>query len=155
MHIALEWTGKFYQIEHLYFNGMKFPDYLKISSSRVVPTLVDGDLALPEGMKILLHLADQNPEVNIGSAAGTPDRTDLHRWLVYIFGTLHPYFWPHFMPMRFTTDTTGNNAVQQASHILVDKTLTVISTGRRNTLIFLERWSVKHEVSLPAVAAQD
>ncbi|MFT5786294.1 MAG: hypothetical protein ACI9KK_001649, partial [Ascidiaceihabitans sp.] len=26
-----------------------------------------------------------------------------------------------------------------------------VSTGRRNTLVFLERWSVKHEVSPPDI----
>lgn len=126
MHIALEWIGKPYEVEHLDFKGMKSTEYLKINSSGVVPTLVDGDLALPEGMAILLHLVDQNPEANIGPAAGTSDRIDLHRWLVYLSGTLHPYFWPHFVPMRFTTDVNGHAAVQQASHILVDKALTQI-----------------------------
>lgn len=83
-------------------------------------------MALPEGMAILLHLVDQNPDANIGPAAGTPERIELHRWLVYLSGTLHPFFWPHFMPMRFTTDANGHPAVQEASHILVDKALTLI-----------------------------
>lgn len=126
MHIALEWIGDPYEVEHLDFKGMKSAEYLKINSSGVVPTLVDGDLALPEGMAILLYLVDQNPAANIGPAAGTAERIELHKWLVYISGTLHPYFWPHFMPMRFTTDTNGYDSVKAASHILVDKALTLI-----------------------------
>ena len=126
MHIALEWIGKPYQVEHLDFAGMKSAEYLKINPSGVVPTLVDGNLVLPEGMAILLYLVDQNPDANIGPAAGTGDRIELHKWLVYLSGTLHPYFWPHFMPMRFTTDDSGHAAVQAASHILVDKALTLI-----------------------------
>jgi len=126
MHIALEWIGKPYEVVHLDFNGMKSASYLKINPSGVVPTLVDDELILPEGMAILLHLLDKNPESSIGPIAGSPDRTDLHRWLVYISGTLHPYFWPYFMPMRFTTDESGHEAVKAASQLLVDKALTTI-----------------------------
>jgi len=126
MHIALEWIGKPYEVEHLDFAGMKSAEYLKINASGVVPTLVDGSLNLPEGMAILLYLVDQHPDANIGPAAGTVDRIELHKWMVYLSGTLHPYFWPHFMPMRFTTDQNGHAAVQEASHLLVDKALTVI-----------------------------
>ena len=77
-------------------------------------------------MAILLYLVDKNPEASIGPAHGDPERIALHRWLVYLSGTLHPYFWPYFMPMRFTTDTDGHAAVQAASKILVDKALTEI-----------------------------
>ncbi|MES0811753.1 glutathione S-transferase N-terminal domain-containing protein [Roseibium sp. SCPC15] len=126
MHIALEWIGKPYEVEHLDFAAMKSPEYLELNPSGVVPTLVDGELALPEGMAILLYLLDQNPDAGIGPAAGTVERIELHRWLVYLSGTLHPYFWPHFMPMRFTTDENGQEAVRAASHILVDKALTLI-----------------------------
>lgn len=128
MHIALNWIGKPYEVEQLDFAGMKSPEYLKINPSGVVPTLVDGDLALPEGMAILLYLVDQNPDANIGPAFGTPERVELHKWLVYISGTLHPYFWPYFMPMRFTTDARGYDNVRAASQLLVDKALTHIDT---------------------------
>ena len=87
MHIALEWIGKPFEVEHLDFKGMKSADYLKINPAGVVPTLVDGDLVLPEGMAILLHLLDQNPESNIGlvicrfchrnGLTATPSRTYL------------------------------------------------------------------------------
>jgi glutathione S-transferase len=126
MHIALEWIGEPFEVEHLDFAGMKSPEYLKINASGVVPTLVDGDLALPEGMAILLHLVDQHPDANIGPAFGSKDRTELHRWLVFISGTLHPFFWPYFMPMRFTTDETGYDAVKAASQLQVGRILTQI-----------------------------
>ncbi len=106
MHIALEWIGKPYEVEHLDFAGMKSAEYMKINPSGVVPSLVE--------------------DANIGPAAGSADRVELHKWLVYLSGTLHPYFWPHFMPSRFTTDENGHAAVQAASHILVDKALTLI-----------------------------
>jgi glutathione S-transferase len=126
MHIALEWIGKPYEVEQLNFAAMKSPDYLKLNPSGVVPTLVEGDLVLPEGMAILLYLVDRNPQANIGPAAGTAERVDLHRWLVFLSGTLHPYFWPDFMPMRFTTAEDGYDAVRAASQIQVGKVLTQI-----------------------------
>jgi glutathione S-transferase len=129
-HIALEWIGKPYEVEHLDHVAMKAPDYLKLNPSGVVPTLLDGDIALPEGMAILLYLVDQSPDALIGPAPGSADRTDLHRWLAYLTGTLHPYFWLHFTPMRFTTAQTGQEAVQAASPILIDKALTQLAQPR-------------------------
>ncbi|MDE0212209.1 MAG: glutathione S-transferase family protein [Boseongicola sp.] len=126
MHIALEWIGKPYEVEHLDFAGMKSPGYLRLNPSGVVPTLVDGELVLPEGMAILLYLVDRTPDADIGPAAGTPGRIELHRWLVYLSGTLHPYFWPYFMPMRFTTDADGHASVKAASKLLVGRALTLI-----------------------------
>ncbi len=126
MHIAMNWIGKPFTIEQPDFAAMKSPEYLKINSSGVVPTLVDDDLILPEGMAILLYLVDQNPDANIGPAFGTANRIELHKWLVYISGTLHPYFWRYFMPMRFTTDENGHDAVKAAAQLLVDKALTKI-----------------------------
>lgn len=126
MHIALEWIGKPYEVDHLDHAAMKAPDYLELNPSGVVPTLVEDDLALPEGMAILLYLVDRHPDAKIGPAPGSTDRKDLHRWLAYLTGTLPPYFWLHFTPMCFTTDPEGQAAVQAASHILIDKALTQI-----------------------------
>ncbi len=126
MHIVLEWICEPYEVKNLSFPEMKAPEYLAINSAGVVPTLVDGDLTLPEGMAILLHLVDQHPDANVGPQSGTAERNDLHRWLVFISGTLHPYFWPYFMPGRFTTDKDGYDAVQEASQLLVGKALKTI-----------------------------
>ncbi len=126
MHIALEWIGEPYDVEHLDFQGMKSEAYLKLNPAGVVPTLVDDGEALAEGAAILLHLADKYPGAGLGPRIGDKDRQELYRWLVFISGTLHPYFWPHFMPMRFTTDEAGHDNVKAASHLLVDKALTII-----------------------------
>lgn len=126
MHIALEWIGDPYEVEHLDFQGMKSEEYLKLNPAGVVPTLIDDDLALAEGAAILLHLVDKYPQANLGPQVGDANRQELYRWLVFISGTLHPYFWPHFMPMRFTTDEAGHDSVKEASHLLVDKALTII-----------------------------
>lgn len=134
MHIALEWIGEPYEVEHLDFQGMKSSEYLKLNPAGVVPTLVDGDTALAEGAAILLHLTDTHNQANLGPQVGESDRQELYRWLVFISGTLHPHFWPHFMPMRFTTDEAGYDNVKEASHLSVDRALAIIDRhleGRR------------------------
>jgi glutathione S-transferase len=127
MHIALEWSGADDEVEHLDFQGMKSPEYLALNPAGLVPTLIDDDgAAHQEGAAILLYLVDRFPQAGLGPQPGASRRNQLHRWLVFLSGTLHPYFWPHFMPMRFTTDDAGHDAVRAASHLLVDKALTII-----------------------------
>ena len=127
MHIVLEWIGKPYEVEQLDFVSMKAEPYLKINPAGVVPTLVNDDnIVMTEGGAILQYLVDSNPDANIVPQMGDKDRQELYRWLVFISGTLHPYFWPHFLPMRFTTDENGYDAVKAAPHILVDKAFTLI-----------------------------
>lgn len=126
IHIALEWIGKPYEVEHLDMKQMKKPDYLKLNPSGVVPTLVIDDQPYLEASAILLHLTDTNPDVNLGPQVGEAGRAEFYRWLIYTGGTLHPYFWPHFVPFRFTTDSDGHDAVRSAAHKLIDKSFTII-----------------------------
>ncbi|MCP4382145.1 MAG: glutathione S-transferase family protein [Hyphomicrobiales bacterium] len=126
IHIALEWIGEAHEVEHVGLKTMKSPDYLKLNPAGVVPTFIDSDQTLVEAAAILLYLTDKYPGAGLGPAVGAPDRQELYRWLTFLTATLHPYFWPHFMPMRFTTDPHGHDAVKTASRILVDKALTVI-----------------------------
>lgn len=126
IHIALEWLGKPYDVEHLDMKQMKEPAYLKLNPSGVVPTLVVNDIPQLEASAILLQLTDSNPQANLGPQAGEEGRAEFYRWLTYIGGTLHPYYWPHFVPFRFTTDSKGHDAVRSAAHALIDKSLTII-----------------------------
>lgn len=128
MQIVLEWIGKSYDIEHLDLAGMKSPEYIALNPAGVVPTLVDADVPLSEGLAILLHLVDQNPDAKIGPAAGEEGRDDLYRWLAFISATLHPFFWPYFMPMRYIDDEEQYPAVRKAAETRVDYALTIIDT---------------------------
>jgi glutathione S-transferase len=126
IHIVLEWIGKPYEVEHLDFAGMKSADYMAINPSGVVPTLVEDGQPLMEAVSQLIHLVDANPDANIGPQVGEKERPELYRWLSYFGGTLHPYYWPHFMPMRWTSDEQGQPAVVEASHVLIGKSLALI-----------------------------
>ena len=126
INIVLEWIDADYEVEHLNLQAMKEPEYLKLNPMGVVPTLVIDDVPYNEAAAILTHLVDMKPEKNIGPSIGEPRRADLYRWLSSIGGTLHPYFWPHFVPFRFTTDKDGHDAVREASHTLIDKAFRLI-----------------------------
>ena len=105
---------------------MKSPEYLKLNPAGVVPTLVDDGQPLAEGLAILLHLVDKHPDANIGPAAGEEGRDDLYRWLAFVSATLHPFFWPYFMPSRYHADENQHDGVREAAQIRVDNALTVI-----------------------------
>jgi len=127
IHIALEWIGQPYEVQHLSLKEMKTPEYMKLNPSGVVPTLVRNDTPLTEASAILLHLTDNFPEAKLGPLLGEEGRDAFYRWIIYMGGTLHPYFWPHFVPFRFTTDKEGHEGVKAASHILLDKAFTNIN----------------------------
>jgi glutathione S-transferase len=126
MHIVLEWIGKPYDVEHLDFAGMKSPEYLKLNPAGVVPTLVDDQGPLSEGLAIFLELVDENPEANIGPAVGEANRDQLYRWLAFLSATLHPFYWPYFMPMRYHADEEQFGAIKDAAQVRVASALDVI-----------------------------
>ena len=53
------------------------------------------------------------------------------------------------MQLRFRGGAAGFRAASARSVVLARPQWAAVSTGQRNTLIFLERWSVRHEVSSP------
>ena len=99
IHIALEWIGEDYEVQHLNLEQMKEPEYLRLNSMGVVPTLVHEGRSYNEAAAILQHLVDTFPSSELGPQVGSDGRADLYRWTAFIGGTLHPYFWPHFVPV--------------------------------------------------------
>lgn len=143
MHIVLNWIGKDFEVEHLDFAGMKSPEYLKLNPAGVVPTLVDSDGPLSEGLAILLKLVDDNPGADIGPASGETGRDQLYRWLAFISATLHPFFWPYFMPQRYHPDVEQHDAVKQAAQERVGAALDVIEAHlQTNTWLLGDKRSV-------------
>ena len=129
MHIVLEWIGKPYEVEHISFAKMKSPAYLAINPAGVVPSLVDEQGPLSEGLAILLKLVDENPDANIGPAIGTADRNQLYRWLAFISATLHPFFWPYFMPRNYHPDSAQFDDIKTAAQGRVAGALDVIEAN--------------------------
>lgn len=75
-------------------------DYRRISPHGRVPALVDGDIALHESAAIVLHVGERFPDSGLLPPAGTPERSDLYRWLMYLTNTLQATFMWWFYPER-------------------------------------------------------
>jgi glutathione S-transferase len=74
-------------------------DFLQINPLGYVPVLeLDDGSRLTEGPAIVQWIADRVPEKRLAPANGTPERTELQRWLNFISTELHKGFTPLFIP---------------------------------------------------------
>ena len=69
-----------------------------------IPTLEDGDLVLTESAAICLHLADKFPDARLAPPVGTPERSELYRWLLWLSNTVQMTQIRHFYPHRYGTE---------------------------------------------------
>ena len=93
----------------------KSPDYLRINPAGRIPTLIDGDLVLFETSAICLHLADTNMAGNLMPQPGTPELATVYKWLMFMAATIQPDILMYYYNQRYTVDTDGGPAVQQAA----------------------------------------
>jgi glutathione S-transferase len=84
--------------------------YRALNPLGVVPTLIDGDLALSESAAILLYLADRYPEARLAPA----NRAELYRWLIFMTNTLQTTMLRTFYPERYGGGDVGPFAVAEA-----------------------------------------
>lgn len=86
----------------------KSPGYLKLNPNGLIPVLVDGGQVLYETAAIVLHLVDKVPAAGLSPAAGTAERSEFYKWLVWLSATLQAQ-----MPIYFYSDryvAPGNTA---------------------------------------------
>jgi glutathione S-transferase len=80
-------------------NGRPSDDYFALNPWGRIPTLEDGDLVLTESAAICLHLGERFPNASLVPPAGTRDRSELYRWLLWLSNTVQTaqlrYFYPH------------------------------------------------------------
>ena len=121
------------------------PGYRALNPLGVVPTLVDGELALSESAAIILYLADRYPEARLAP----PDRAEFYRWLVFMTNTLQTTFLRFFYPERY-----GGGAVEDVAHAEAQRHFDLIEshldgrewiagehrTGADLFLLMLTRW---------------
>src|SRR5215210_8566820 len=75
-----------------------------------VPTLEDGGFVLTESAAICLYLAERHPEARLAPPAGTRERADLYRWLLWLSNTVQETQLRHFYPHRY-----GSAGVKEAA----------------------------------------
>lgn len=64
-------------------NGTKSAAYLAVNPMGKLPALKYGDTVITESVAIILFLAERFPEKNLIPAAGTAERGEFYRWLVF------------------------------------------------------------------------
>lgn len=124
VHIALEWAGAAYQINRVNRKDLRSDAYLALNPSGVVPTLGVGGEPLTEASAIMLWLARRFPDLG--------PRTDearfaFERTVIFLGGTLRPYFWPWFTPERYGATSPEDQArVKRAAEQLIRKALSTL-----------------------------
>ncbi|MEM7488909.1 MAG: glutathione S-transferase family protein [Pseudomonadota bacterium] len=125
VQIALEWAGTPYDAERVGRDELRSPAYLAINPAGVVPTLILDGAILTEASAILLALARRFPALGPAADAPEAERIRFERLIVTLGGTLHPHFWPWFVPQRYGARTPEDHArVKDAAERLIAGALT-------------------------------
>ena len=91
-------------------HGRPSDQYFALNPWGKIPTLEDGDFVLTESAAICLYLADTYPEPRLAPPAGTRERADLYRWMLWLSNTVQETMLRHFYPHRY-----GETGVQEAA----------------------------------------
>lgn len=94
-------------------HAQRSPEYLRLNPNGKIPVLVDGDLVLYETAAIALHLADRHPQAGLVPPLGTPDRSRLYKWLMWLTNTLQAELMLYFYAERWA-DTPDAQAQLKA-----------------------------------------
>ena len=91
-------------------------EYKKVNPRQQVPALMlpDGQV-VTEGPAILIHLADAHPEARLVPLPGTPERSQVHRWLFFFAVNVYEGELRKLSGPRYTTDAIGGDAVEAAA----------------------------------------
>ena len=69
-------------------DGRPCDAYLALNPWGRIPTLEDGDLVLTESAAICLYLAERYPDARLAPPAGSVERAELYRWLLWLWNTV-------------------------------------------------------------------
>ena len=134
-HIVLEWIGKPFEVIRVERGTTRSPEYLKVNPLGKVPALVleNGNL-LVEASAILLYLAEQYPEANLGYGdRSTPEsKYELNRWLSHFTGNVHPAFFPFFAPQRYADNPDWHSAIREKSSEIIGDQIRFLDTHMRD-----------------------
>jgi glutathione S-transferase len=129
--------------------GRPTPEYLALNPWGRVPTLEDRDVVLTESAAICLYLAEMFPDAVLAPPAGTRERAEVYRWLLWLSNTVQMTQMRHFYPERFGTEGVREAADRDlAEHYdLIDRHLDgrewLVGGGRTVADLFLfmlTRW---------------
>jgi glutathione S-transferase len=111
-HVTLAELGVPYELVRVERgdDGQWSAAYRELNPWGKVPTLEDGDFVLTESAAICLYLAEQHPDAALLPPAGTRERAEVYRWLLWLSNTVQETQLRHFYPQRY-----GGEGVKQAA----------------------------------------
>jgi len=113
---ALEECGAEYQTIQVERRNRDNPPAFKlVNPLGRVPALENDGVALYETGAILLYLADIFSDKNLAPAAGSSDRAEFYKWIVYLANTLHASYGLYYVPGHFTKEDVGKDKIAEAA----------------------------------------
>lgn len=129
----LEECGADYEVVPVPFgeNGTKSADYLVVNPMGKLPAVKYGDAVITETAALITFLAELSPEKNLIPAAGTAERGEFYRWLMF---AMHAEY--AFMDKRFSIPETPERkySIGYGSFDEVVTTLTKFLRGKEYAL---------------------
>jgi glutathione S-transferase len=120
-HIVLEWIGNPFELGRIERGKTREPEFLSVNPAGKVPALIEADgQVLTEAEAILLYLAEKFPEVRLGASPTPKARYEMHKWMSYLTGDVHPAFYPYFLPQRYIGDEHQYTAIREAAYKQID-----------------------------------
>lgn len=98
----------------------KSPDYLRLNTDGMVPTLVVNGEPHTESAALAFLLAERHPEGGLAIAPGAPDRPDYLQWMFYFANTLQPLYRAWFYTEEVAGAESGE-AVKAHARVRVEK----------------------------------
>lgn len=120
-HIVLEWIGQPSELGRIERGKTREPEFLAVNPAGKVPALVKADgRVLTEAEAILLYLAEKFPDEQLGASPTAEARYEMHKWMSYLTGDVHPAFYPYFLPQRYIADEHQYHAIREAAYKQID-----------------------------------
>ena len=116
--ILLETLGAPYQTNYVSIKKgeTRTPEYLKMNPKGQVPLLVDGPLALAEGMAIAIYLTEKHPGKSPLIPNEEPARAKAWQGVAYMNTFVHGLHSTYFGAERNFSDVATQTAVKQSVH---------------------------------------
>ncbi|MFT5706470.1 MAG: glutathione S-transferase [Oceanospirillaceae bacterium] len=100
---ALALSGLEYEVKIVNAQaGEQFaPEFIKINPLSKVPALIVDGHIITEGAAILQYISELAPNTNLLPEAGTMDRAQALKWMMFVYSNVHPHFSRAFIPARY------------------------------------------------------
>lgn len=120
-HIVLEGIGKPFELGRVERGKTREPEFLAVNPAGKVPALIEEDgPILTEAEALLLYLAEKFPDEHLGANPTPEARYEMHKWMSYLTGDVHPAFYPYFLPQRYIATEPQYHAIREAAYKQID-----------------------------------